>query len=237
MPGLDPGTHITSSSFPGPYPKPGLTLSYLDPHPHLTLSYLDPGPHLPSGLPAFIFLLLSILQMPQCCPCLSPAHSPPVGPQHPWEKSQGPVSSAPHWQLHILLLPKNHIPLPSLKEPHYDVPGPLHKLFFLPGTASLGSLECSFSLFKISNITSLLSLCLIPPLPTQPGPSSGPLSLGFFRLQSLHSRPPHDPIPRGDPVSPSLARSPPMAPKHCQAESQPLRLVIRFDLSSVVQHW
>lgn len=71
----------------------------------------------------------------------------------------------------------------------------------------LGSLECSSSLLKISNITPLLSLCQIP----------SSLSPQLW---------PHHLL---DPFSPSLAHSPPVPvplPRHPQAKSQPLRLII-----------
>lgn len=96
--------------------------------------------------------------------------------------------------------------------------------FCLAWLLPLGSLECSSSLFKISNITSLLSLPHSHPLPLphSPGPSSVPIVPWILPSASSPStpvKPPRDPIPRGDPVSLSLAESPPIGPQHPQAES------------------
>lgn len=91
---------------------------------------------------------------------------------------------------------------------------------------ALGSLECCSSLFKISNITSLLSLC---PIPSSPSPQlwshrllDPPLSLQFLPCsQSLA-----DPTPRDDPVSLSLTHSPPMPPTPASSGRAPAPLTI-----------
>lgn len=165
-------------SSPGPHPNSGLTLSYL-----------GLGPHFPSSLPVSGYSPPVHPHMPQCYPCLSPAHSLPMAPQHPGEKSQGlqpdiqaAPCSVPHWplQLHISLLPKNHIPLLSLKDPHYDAPGPLHKLFFLPVTASSSSRPGMFLLTvqDFKHHFFIISLPRPPPFPTALAPAQYPLSLG-----------------------------------------------------------
>ena len=102
----------------------------------------------------------------------------------------------------------------------------MHRLFFLPGTAFSSWQPGMFLLtiqdfkhhfFVISLPDPLLSVptALAPP---SPRPSPQP---------PVNSQ--HDPTPRDDPFSPSLAHSPPVPmplPQHPQAKSQPLRLII-----------
>lgn len=136
------------------------------------------------------------------CPSTAPASplltAPSMAPQHPWEKSQGPqpdtphpACAAPHWplQLHTSLLPQNQIPLPSLKDPHYDAPGPLHKLLFLPGTAS-SSWQPGMFLLIVQDFKHhfFIVSASFPPTSPQPWPQLSthcPLDPAFG-LQSLY---------------------------------------------------
>lgn len=194
MPELDPGTQRWTCCLPV-HPQ---ELSPTQASPSLIWVLV---PTFPLASQLLVFLLQAILHMPQYCPCLSPAHGPPMAPQHPWEKSQGPqpdiqapACSAPHWplQLHTSLLPKNQIPLPSLKDPHYDAPGPLHKLLFLPGMAS-SSWQPGMFLLIVQDFKHhfFIVSASFPPTPPSPQPwpqlsTHCPLD-SAFSLQSLYS--------------------------------------------------
>lgn len=87
--------------------------------------------------------------------------------------------------------PKN-IPLPSLKDPHYDAPGPLHKLLFLPSMAS-SSWQPGMFLLIVQDFKHhfFIVSASFPPTPPSPQPwpqlsTHCPLD-SAFSLQSLYS--------------------------------------------------
>lgn len=99
---------------PAPVHPQGLTLTQASPS---LLWALTPAALWP---PSFWFLTSNLFCTHPGAAPVPPEHSPPMAPQRTWEKSQdlkpdiqGPVCSAPHLplQLHISLLPQNHIPL------------------------------------------------------------------------------------------------------------------------------
>lgn len=110
--------------------------------PHPFMWALIPHSPLASQLP--VYLVQSRLHrapaMTLPLPCSQCSHGSPA----PRQKSQAlqsdnqnPVRCDPHpsLSLHISLLPSKQTPLQSPKEPRHGASGPLHRLFFLPGTA------------------------------------------------------------------------------------------------------
>lgn len=120
--------------------------------------------------------LLDFLQRSTLCtaPALtlsSPAHSPHVALQQPWEKSQvlqpniqGRACSGPHLPLqhHVSLHPQTTVlPSPQMSPATMPLGLCMGCSFCLEQLPSLGSLACSFALCKISNVTTLFLLCLV----------------------------------------------------------------------------
>lgn len=146
-------------------------------------------------------------------PSADPAlpHSPHVAPQQPWEKSQvmqpnsqGPACSGPHLPLQcpISLYPPQTRCLPSPRRSPTTMPPSC--AFFLAQLPSLSSPECSSSPCKMSNIASLVLLCLVSSLSPQPPPWLKPIISQILPPASNA----HDATPRDDPVFPTLTALP-----------------------------
>lgn len=135
-----------------------------------------PIPTSPQASQLLDFLHQSLLCTAPALTLPSPAHSPHVAPQQPWEKSQGlqpniPACSGPHLSLqrHISLHPQTTVlPSPRMSPATMPLGLCMGYSFCLEQLPSLGSLGCSSSLCKISNITSLFLLCLVSSPSPQP---------------------------------------------------------------------
>lgn len=135
-------------------------------------------PLIPTSPPASQLLDFFLHQSTLCtAPALtlpSPAHSPHVAPRQPWEKYQGlqpniPACSGPRLSLqhHISLHPQTTVlPSPRMSPATMPLGLCMGYSFCLEQLPSLGSLGCSSSLCKISNITSSFLLCLVSSSPS-----------------------------------------------------------------------
>lgn len=110
--------------------------------PHPFMWALIPHSPLASQLP--VYLVQSRLHRAPAVTLPLPCSQCSRGSPAPWQKSQAlqfdnqnPVCCDPHpsLSLRISLLPSKQVPLQSPKEPRHGASGPLHRLFFLPGTA------------------------------------------------------------------------------------------------------